>query len=307
MHRPRPSLEPPRPNPSRRGRLLAVACAVFTLALASCTPPVSHGAALVPDPPRGGSVANHWGRFLVPSRTGVSYGPESHQLLDVLPATGPVRRGTLVFVHGGGFTIGERSDLLRGDHGAVVHQRTRGWDIVSVGYQVGAGSYPQPYHDVALAVRWVRDHGAGIGLDTSKVVLAGHSAGGSLVAMVATTPGAATPYGAVPRVDGWVSVSAVHDWANGGSYISNPWGMPAAHRALRSPVNTLDPTDPPGYLVHGDLDPIVRPLQSERMHARAATVGARLQFDLVDTGDAACRMHEPLCGANIASLDAFLS
>lgn len=272
----------------------------------SCTPAPVVLDGLVPDAPPGATVANEWGADLVLSPTDVPYGPEDHQRLDVLPADGSTRRGTIVFVHGGGFTIGDRTDLLIGAHGAIVHQRARGWDVVTVGYLVRAGSYPQPYHDVALAVSWVREHGATIGLDTSTVVLAGHSAGGSLAAMVATTPGAPTPYGTVPRVDAWVSVSALHDWEHGGRYVSDPWGMPAGDRIPRSTLTTLDPTDPPGYLVHADDDPIVRASHSTNLWERARRIGASVQYDLVDSGPLRCRLHEPLCGADATALAQFL-
>jgi acetyl esterase/lipase len=258
-------------------------------------------------PPPRSTVANDWGRDLEPTLTDLAYGPEEHQRLDVLHATGPNRRGTLVFVHGGAFKVGHRSDLFGGDHGAVVRQHTRGWDIVSVSYLLGQGGYPTPMYDVALAVSWVREHAEAAGLDTTKVMIVGHSAGGSLAAMVATRPGTITPYGSVPRVDGWVAISALHDWTSGGWYISDPWGMPASHRSAMSPINSLDRSDPPGYLIHADEDPIVSRLQSSLMFDRARSIGADVQFDRITSGPRECRLHVPLCGADFAALSAFLT
>lgn len=288
----------------RRGLL---ALALTGAVLASCAAQPSPSIGSTPNPARGDTVANHWGRNLEYSFTDVAYGPKPFHRLDVLPydTRYPTRRGTIVFVHGGAFTTGDRSQLLSGDLGALIHQRARGWDLVTIDYQVGANTYPAAYSDVALAVSWVRRHGASLGLDTGKIVLAGHSAGGSLAAMVATTPGASATYGPVPRVDAWVSISGLHDWQSG-RYISDPWGMPVADRVARSTITTLDRTDPPGYLVHADLDPIVRVMQSELLFARAQAVGADVQFDRVDSGPAGCRYHDPLCGANVRWLDMFL-
>jgi len=304
-------LHPRRPHHDRqsgaRRRLLAPAVVGLVLLVSACAPSPAPGMVDDPNPLRSTLIANHYGTNLSFTQTDVAYGLGDQHRLDVLESPSPTTRGTIVFVHGGAFVWGDKSQLLGGEHGALVYQHTRGWDLVSVGYTLGENTYPAGYHDVALAVSWVKEHGASIGLDTSKVVLAGHSAGATLAAMVATTPGATTPYGTVPRVDGWVAVSGLHDFANGGAYITDPWGVPAGHRATVSPVAQLDANDPPGYLVHGDADPMVRPMQSERLHARAVAVGANVRFDLVDTGVLSCRRHEPLCGANLSALNAFLS
>lgn len=290
-----------------RRTLLAPAVVVLGLLISACAPSPAPGRVADPNPLRSSLIANHYGKHLSFTETDVAYGLGPQHRLDVLQSTSPTTRGTIVFVHGGAFVWGDKSQLLGGEHGALVYQHTRGWDLVSVGYTLGEGTYPAGYHDVALAVAWVKEHGASIGLDTSKVVLAGHSAGATLTAMVATTPGATTPYGAVPRVDGWVAVSGLHDFAKGGAYITDPWGLPAGQRASSSPVTQLDATDPPGYLIHGDKDPMVRPMQSDLLHVKAMAVGADVRYDLVDTGVPACRRHEPLCGANLAALNSFLS
>ena len=303
--------DPRRPHDVRRSAarrsLLAPVAVVLGLLISACAPNPTPGSVEDPNPLRSSLIANHYGSHLSFTQTDVAYGLGEQHRLDVLESPSPTTRGTIVFVHGGAFVWGDKSQLLGGEHGALVYQQTRGWDLVSVGYTLGEDTYPAGYHDVALAVAWVKEHGASIGLDTSKVVLAGHSAGATLATMVATTPGTVTPYGTVPRVDGWVAVSGLHDFANGGAYLTDPWGMPSTHRAIMSPVVQLDATDPPGHLIHGDLDPMVRPMQSDRLHMRALAVGAELRYDLVDTGVPACRQHEPLCGANLAALNAFLS
>jgi acetyl esterase/lipase len=293
-------------RPAGRSLLLAPALAVAALLVAACAPAPTGGVPN-PNPLRSTLIANHYGSHLEMTRTDVAYGLGPQHRLDVLESSSPSTRGTIVFVHGGAFLWGDKSQLLGGEHGAIVHQHTRGWDLVSVGYTRGQNTYPAGYHDVALAVSWVKAHGASIGLDTSKVVLAGHSAGATLATMVATTPGATTPYGTVPRVDSWLAVSGLHDFVNGGAYITDPWGLPASHRPLISPLAQLDRGDPRGYLIHGDGDPMVRPMQSDHLHQKAALVGADVRYDLVDTGPASCRRHEPLCGANIEALNSFLS
>ena len=296
----------PRPVRARRA-LLAPGLAILGLLAAACVPSPPVGGVEDPNPLRSTLIANHWGRHLEPTLTDVAYGLGPQHRLDVLRTTSATSRGTIVFVHGGGFVMGDKSQLLAGQNGAIVYQHTRGWDIVSVGYTIGEGTYPAGYHDVALAVSWVKEQGAELGLDTSTVVLAGHSAGAALTSMVATTAGATTPYGEVPRVDRWVAVAGFHDFVDGTAYLTEPWGLPVADRPTTSPLGQLDASDPRGYLIHGDADPIVRPLQSDRMRQRATVVGADVRYDLVDSGPMSCRMHDPLCGANLSALNSFLS
>ncbi len=238
------------------------------------------------------------------------YGPLEEQRLDILPATAGGHRGTIVFVHGGGFTDGDRSLIHDPEYGPIRAQRTRGFDLVSIDYRLAPRHpFPAAFHDVALAVRWVRELGPAHGLSTERIVLVGHSAGGSLAAMVGTSPGASTPYGPVLRVDAWVAVSAITDFAERDTlrdFVGN-WGIVrAGARRSASPINSLDPTDPPGHLIQGDQDRIVPVRHSARLAAHADTIGASVELDLANSGSPECRGHKPLCAVDQGALDRFV-
>lgn len=110
--------------------------------------------------------------------------------LDVyMPAgCGPVP--VVVWVHGGGWIRGDKTT------GSVALKaewaESLGAALVSVNYRLsteGSGVvWPDHGEDVAAAVAWVQHEGAGIGLDTSRLTLLGHSAGAHLVAIVGTDP-----------------------------------------------------------------------------------------------------------------------
>ncbi len=277
---------------------VAVMCALVRAACAPTAPPPR---ALVAADHRSGTVADE---------ADVPYGPYAEQVLDVYRTTSTTRRGTIVFVHGGGWTSGDKGTLTAGTFGPVLAQLDRGFDLVSVDYRLApAHPFPAALDDVALAIDWVTAEGTGHGLDTRRVLVMGHSAGGSLAAMIGTSPGQRTEFGTVPRVDRWVAISAMSTYDGGGILDDFPgnWGLttPAA-RLMAAPINTVDRTDPPGYLVHGDLDGFVADWHSAFFAARASAIGADVRFDHITSGPTECRGHFGPCGADLNPLQAFL-
>ncbi|MFN7150261.1 MAG: alpha/beta fold hydrolase, partial [Microthrixaceae bacterium] len=245
----------------------------------------------------------------LPDEVDLSYGPDEAHLLDVYRTDAATRRGTIVFVHGGGWTTGDKAALTSGMFGIFLSQLRRGFDLVSVEYRLAPEHpYPAARDDVALAVSWVIDHGAEHGIDTSRIVLAGHSAGGTLASMVATTPGTPTEFGTIPRVDRFVAVAAMSALTDEHMLVDFPgdWGVPDPDRATAAPLATIDATDPPGYLVHGDSDGFVTDWHSRMLMWLGTAVGARLQLDLIDTGTLFCRGHYSPCGADMSPFERFL-
>jgi acetyl esterase/lipase len=112
------------------------------------------------------------------------YGPDPNQRLDLsLPAA--KRFPTVIFVHGGSLTSGDKSD---GDYGKVCAPFSdAGMACANVNYRLGpAHSWPAQAEDVAAAVAWVRRNIEVRGGDPRKLFLVGHSSGAMLVALVAT-------------------------------------------------------------------------------------------------------------------------
>ncbi len=232
---------------------------------------------------------------------------------------GDRRTGTIVFIHGGGFTGGAKSNLT--DFAPILRQTERGWDVVVVNYRLsnprlGTAMYPTPLLDVERALDWVRTKGATHGLDTTQVVVGGESAGGGLAALIGTAwnSGRAELAG-IDRVDGYISISGVLDletptarfWSS--MWISHPIWLP-----IVTATTHLDAADPPAWLVHGDQDGVVEAAASQHFKAVAdrGGFGHLVDYDLVDLaadgtplGDAV-RNHTPSAGANVTALDAWL-
>ena len=116
----------------------------------------------------------------------VSFGTTG-QTLDVwVPegkTTGP--RPVMVFFYGGGWVHGDRRAY---DFAARAFARA-GYVVVVPDYRkVPRVRFPAFVQDAAQAIRWTRDHVRDYSGDPGRVAIAGHSAGGYLVAMLALDP-----------------------------------------------------------------------------------------------------------------------
>jgi acetyl esterase len=89
----------------------------------------------------------------------------------------------VVFFHGGGFVVG---DLDTYDGSCRQHAVGADAIVVSVDYRLAPEHpYPAAIEDAWAATLWVVEHGADIGADTTRLAVAGDSAGGNISAVMA--------------------------------------------------------------------------------------------------------------------------
>lgn len=117
--------------------------------------------------------------------------------LDIYLPANPQNAPVVMWVHGGGYAIGDKAYQMA-DKVALFNEQ--GWVLVSVNYRLsmpekGAAQFPDHFLDVASAVAWVREHISSYGGDPNRVALLGHSAGADIVSNVAVNPSYLQAYG----------------------------------------------------------------------------------------------------------------
>ncbi len=114
----------------------------------------------------------------------ISYGPDGRHRLDVFNREGLVGAPVLVFVHGGGFVMGDKHTegspfySNMGDFAA-----RHGFVGITMTYRLApAHKFPAGPDDLRQVLDWLRANVAAHGGDPAKIVLAGQSAGATHVA-----------------------------------------------------------------------------------------------------------------------------
>lgn len=100
-----------------------------------------------------------------------------------VPVGGSASSPLTLFFHGGGWVIGTLDT-----HDATCRElaAASGSAVLSIGYRLAPEApYPAPLDDCFDALTWAADNGAALGVDTTRLAVAGDSAGGNLAAGVA--------------------------------------------------------------------------------------------------------------------------
>jgi acetyl esterase/lipase len=191
----------------------------------------------------------------------------------------------IVFIHGGGFSRGDKADQ---DPSPFLSD---GYAFASLNYRLsGDAIFPAQIEDCKAAVRWLRANAARYKLDPERFGAWGTSAGGHLVAMLGTT-GDATIFDVGENLEFSSRVQAVADWFGPTDFLQmdahrlpdgmghNGAGSPESRLiggpiqqnkekvARANPITYITPADPPFLIAHGDQDLLVPHHQSELLHA----------------------------------------
>jgi arylformamidase len=134
------------------------------------------------------------------------YGPGPKETLDLFVPAGPAR-GTLVFLHGGYWRALDKSDFSYVAPVFLAHDLA----VAVVNYDLCPDvTVAAIVDECRRALAWLVREGGRLGARVDRLVLAGHSAGGHLTAMLFATDWTAAGL-PEPRIAGGVSLSGVHD------------------------------------------------------------------------------------------------
>lgn len=202
----------------------------------------------------------------------IAYGDGPRARLDIYA---PRRSGSypvVVFFYGGSWEEGDRG-AYRFVGTALAE---RGIVTVIPDYRVYPEvRFPGFLEDAAQAVRWVRksigDHGG----DAARIVLAGHSAGAHIAAMLALDQQWLRGAGLDPRdLSGLVGLSGPYDFLPLRSETLKTIFGPEQTRDRTQPINFASAAAPPSLLVAGAKDTVVDPGNTTRLAARLREAGA---------------------------------
>ncbi|MGB1140860.1 MAG: alpha/beta hydrolase [Halioglobus sp.] len=201
----------------------------------------------------------------------IAYGDRPHQKLDLFlpPDSVEDRRQLVVFIYGGAWTAGNRSDYY------FVAQT-----LASAGYTVAIpdyikyphGAFPEFVTDIALSIGWLTEAMAERNA-VDDIILMGHSAGAHTGALLLTDDrylrdagvdkqvisafiGLAGPYGFKPQEQRYKDIFA---------------NLPDFNEMR--PLHFADGDEPPMLLVHGDDDTTVLPVNTRQFAEKVNAAG----------------------------------
>jgi acetyl esterase/lipase len=217
--------------------------------------------------------------------------------LDVYyPTTWRAPAPLAVFVHGGGWTSGDKSTSA----GLIDKDELvgRGYVVASINYRLAPQyKWPAQIEDAKAAIRFLRANAARFGVDPARIGVWGSSAGGHLVAMLGAADANAGFDGSGGN-DGVSSrVTAVVDQFGPADLTAADWGLSRSATASQvfgatspndpvlvsaSPVTYVTPDDPPFLIQHGEKDAVVPLSQSQILLARLLAAGVPASLTVVE-------------------------
>jgi len=201
------------------------------------------------------------------STTGIAYGDDPRQKLDVYVPRQPLKDApVVVFFYGGSWNSGARGDY------AFVGEALASRGIVAVlaDYRLYPQvRYPLFLEDSARAVAWTRTHIREFSGNPQRLYLMGHSSGAYNAAMLALDPGLLGAVGMSPEdLSGWIGLAGPYDFLP----IENPQVRPVFFwpdsPPQSQPINHVRSGEPPALLIAATKDNLVNPARNTAGLAR---------------------------------------
>ena len=203
---------------------------------------------------------------------------EKHKL-DIYRKTGASNAPVLFFVHGGAWKSGDRKQYpFFGNRFAKA-----GYTVVVPSYRLSPKhKYPAHIEDVADAFAWTVKNIAAQGGDPSRIIIAGHSAGGHLVALLAANPELLARRGlSAKNIRGVLALSGVYDLTTIEAGSSSPtFGSDPEVLRAASAGKFVRSDLPPFLVTYCEWDYATLPQQAVTFYEglRAAGASAKLVY-----------------------------
>ena len=222
--------------------------------------------------------------------------PNKPLLMDILLPQVAEKMPAVIFITGGGFMASNKARMIQ----LRMHLAENSFVVASINYRTIPNSkFPAPVEDVKSAIRFLKANAQKFNVDTEKIFIIGDSAGGYLTAFAAITNGdkifnvgdnlnysskilaAVDLYGIsdltkiaedfpkpiqnaynLPGAIASILVNGVPCFTGtGGSILDDP-----KNAAVANPINYITKNSAPMLLMHGTVDNIVSPSQTNLLY-----------------------------------------
>jgi acetyl esterase/lipase len=200
----------------------------------------------------------------------------------------------LIFIHGGGWAMGDRS----AHDNATWHMAQIGYVSATIGYRLAPKhQFPAQVEDVKCAVRYLRAHADKHGLDPKRIGVCGFSAGAHLAMLLGT----------MDKTDGLEGTGGWAEQSSKAQVVVSYFGptdlaadnLPQATKPITqqffggtveqkrdeyvkaSPVTYVNAGDAPLLLIQGTKDPLVPYTQVYRMLDAMTEAGVEGRADII--------------------------
>jgi len=215
--------------------------------------------------------------------------------LDIYTPQSPGPHPTVLHIHGGGWVGGSRESVIL----RALPYLEMGLAVVNVSYRLGqVAPAPAAVEDCLCALRWVIRNAKQYGIDVSRLVVSGYSAGGHLALTTGMIPASAgldrqcpgTEELKVAAIVNWYGITDVADLLDGTNQRtyavqwlgSRPDRVEIAKRV--SPMAYVRKGLPPIMTIHGDADPTVPYAHATKLHAALQQAGATSELVTIPNG-----------------------
>ncbi len=226
--------------------------------------------------------------FLYPEKPPIGYHFESLNYLAVgIGLEKLVDLNPEIFIHGGGWKGGKRSDYMT----YLVSFAEKGYMTATVSYRLKRDSiYPASVEDVSDAVEWVLKNGENFGYDSQRVALIGGSAGAHLSMLTAygwrdlqlQMDSSLNTNRIKAVVDIYGPVDLTGEYAQNQSLVTGFIGhlysqSPDLYKEA-SPITYLNKDNSPTLILHGTSDKLVPITESDILKSRLDELGVPNEY-----------------------------
>jgi acetyl esterase/lipase len=194
------------------------------------------------------------------------------------------RKPTLLFLHGGGWTSGDKISRSL----FLMPYVSKGWCVVTANYRhLDQTSLVNIVGDARSVLNWVYDNADKYKFDITRIIVSGESAGGHLALMTGLLTNDSPFQQGNNKINRPLKIAGIINWFGvadltkaSASWDANYYKQVAGDSAqaadifrLTSPVNYITSSSPPIITIHGDMDKAAPYDQAPLLHNKLKESG----------------------------------